>query len=58
LDAIGAVNALKDVYTLISRARTGSILLGDVPIYSEFDKFSATAPSIMDAFEEFKRLQL
>jgi hypothetical protein len=56
--AINAVNALKDTYTLVSRAKTGSVLLGNVPVYSTFDKFSATAPSIMDAFEEFKGLQL
>lgn len=58
--ASGYMYWVKEFYTLISRAKTGSIFIDNGNLIGQqvIDSFEATAPSILDAIDQFKGPQL
>ena len=56
----GYIQWAQDFYTLMSRAKTASVFInnGNLPGQNVIDSFEATAPSIMDALDQFKGPQL
>lgn len=56
----GYIQWAQDFYTLMSRAKTASVFInnGNLPGQNVLDSYEATAPSIMDALDQFKGPQL